>query len=118
MYTLRNKVQLIGQIGSKPEVMVTPAGKKWARFCLAAKVTYWDTAGKRTTETQWFTLVAWGKFAETVGKYLPNGKDIAIEGKLISRRYTDKQGIQRNVTEILVTDLLLLKASDQLPRRP
>jgi single-strand DNA-binding protein len=110
MYRLRNKVQLIGQIYSKPEVMITPAGKKWARLYLASKVTYWDIAGKRTTETQWFTLIAWGTLAQTPGKYLGKGKDIAIEGKLINRSYTDKQGIKRNVTEILLVNLLLLKA--------
>ncbi|AXY73367.1 single-stranded DNA-binding protein [Paraflavitalea soli] len=110
MYTLKNKVQLIGQIGSKPEARVTSTGKKWARLSLGSKVTYWNTAGKRTTEMQWHTLIAWGDLAELVKKYAVKGKNIAIEGKLINRDYIDKQGILRNVTEIILFNVELLKA--------
>lgn len=100
----------MGRVGGKPEITVTPTGKKRARLYLVSKVTYWNTAGKRTTEMQCHILIAWGALAEMAGKYLSNGKDIAVEGKLINRSYTDKQGIKSNATEILLSNLSLRKA--------
>lgn len=108
MYALRNKVQLIGHLGNEPEVKTTEKGKKWVRFSLATNETYRNAQGAKVTETQWHQLVAWGKMAEIAEKYLLKGREVAVEGKLVNRSYTDKDGIKRYTTEILVSEILLL----------
>ena len=108
MYALRNKVQLIGNLGNEPEVRVTEKGRKWVRFSMATHAIYRDAQGSKKKDTQWHNLVAWGKLAELAEKYLQKGKEIAVEGKLVNRSYMDKEGIKRYVTEIAVTDVLLL----------
>lgn len=108
MYALRNKVQLIGNLGNAPEVRTLDGGKKMARFSMATNETYRDRAGRKETETTWHHVVAWGKIAELAEKYLTKGKEIAIEGKLVNRTYNDKDGIQRYITEIVANELLLI----------
>ncbi len=108
MYALRNKVQLIGNLGNAPEVRTLDGGKKMARFSMATNETYRDRAGRKETETTWHIVVAWGKIAELAEKYLTKGKEIAIEGKLVNRTYNDKDGIQRYITEIVANELLLI----------
>lgn len=108
MYALKNKVQLIGNLGNAPEVRTTEAGKKLARFSMATNESYRNAKGEKVTETQWHTLVAWGKVAEIAEKYLAKGSEVAIEGKLISRSYNDKEGNKKYVTEVQVNELLML----------
>ena len=108
MYALRNKVQLIGHLGAAPEIKNTEGGKKYARFSVATNETYRNTKGEKVTETTWHNLVAWGKVAEIAGKFLNKGTEVAIEGKLISRSYTDKSGNKKYITEVQVNELLLL----------
>ena len=108
MNTLRNKVQLIGNLGQNPEVKELNDGKKVAKFSLATNETYRNKAGEKVTDTQWHNLVAWGKNAEIIEKYLKKGSEVAIEGKLLNRNYTDKEGVKRYVTEIQVSELLML----------
>lgn len=108
MKTLRNKVQLIGNLGKSPEVKELNGGKKVARFSIATNETYRKKSGEKVTDTQWHNLVAWGKTAEFVEKYIKKGSEVAIQGKLFNRSYTDTNGIKRYVTEIQVNDLLML----------
>ena len=108
MYTLRNKVQLIGNLGGTPDVKTTENGKKLCRFSIATNESYRNTQGEKVTETTWHQLIAWGAIAEIAEKYLDKGSEVAIEGKLINRNYTDKEGVKRFVTEIQVNELLLL----------
>lgn len=108
MNTLRNKVQLIGNLGQNPEVKELNGGKKVAKFSLATNETYKNKAGEKVTDTQWHNLVAWGKTAEIIEKYLKKGSEVAVEGKLLNRNYTDKEGVKRHVTEIQVSELLML----------
>lgn len=108
MNTLRNKVQLIGNLGQNPEVKELNGGKKVAKFSLATNETYRNKAGEKITDTQWHNLVAWGKTAEIIEKYLKKGSEVAVEGKLLNRHYTDKEGVKRYVTEIQVSELLML----------
>jgi single-strand DNA-binding protein len=110
MYALKNKVQLIGNLGNAPEVKTFESGKKMARFSVATHENYRNAKGEKVTDTQWHTLVAWGKVAEIVEKYLTKGKEVAIEGKLVNRSYNDKEGNKKYVTEIQVNELLLLGA--------
>ena len=108
MYALKNKVQLIGNLGNVPEVRNTESGKKMVRFSVATNESYRNAKGEKITETQWHNLVAWGKVADIAEKYLAKGTEVAIEGKLVNRNYTDKAGIKKYLTEIQVHELLLL----------
>lgn len=108
MYALKNKVQLIGNLGNAPEVKTTESGKTMARFSVATNESYRNANGEKVTETTWHNLVAWGKVAEIAGKYLSKGSEVAIEGKLINRNYSDKDGNKKYITEVQVNELLLL----------
>ena len=108
MNTLRNKVQLIGNLGNNPEIITLDSGKKLAKFSIATNENYKNAQGEKVTDTQWHNLVAWNKTAEIVEKYLEKGKEIAIEGKLTSRSYEDKDGAKKYITEVVVNELLLL----------
>lgn len=111
MYALKNKVQLIGHIGNAPDVRSFEGGKKWTRLSLATNETYRNAQGVRVTDTQWHNVVAYGKVAEIVEKYVVKGSEIAVEGKLVNRSYTDKEGVKKYVTEVQVSELLLLGAA-------
>lgn len=108
MNAIKNKVQLIGHLGQAPEVKMIGEGKKLANLNVATNETYKNAKGEKVTETQWHHVVAWGKLAEIAEKYLVKGSEVAIEGKLINKNYTDKQGIKRYVTEIQANELLIL----------
>jgi single-strand DNA-binding protein len=108
MNNLRNSVRLIGNLGMNPEVKEIGNDKKLARFSLATSEVYKNEDGEKVSETQWHNLIAWGSQAKIAEKYLKKGNEIAIEGKLTSRNYTDKDGIKRYVTEIVVSEILMI----------
>lgn len=108
MSTLKNQVQLIGHVGQDPEIKSFEGEKKLASLSIATKDSYKNDKGEKVEETQWHKLVAWGKTAEIIEKYVTKGKEIAIEGKLTHRSYDDKNGEKRYVTEVVVNDVLLL----------
>ncbi|WP_299109359.1 single-stranded DNA-binding protein [uncultured Winogradskyella sp.] len=108
MSTLKNKVQLIGNVGYMPEITNLENGKKIAKFSIATNESYKDSKGEKVTDTQWHTIVAWGKIAEIVEKYVGKGKEVAVEGKLTSRSYETKEGEKRYVTEVVIDEILLL----------
>jgi single-strand DNA-binding protein len=108
MYAIRNKVQLIGNLGQAPEVRTTENGKKVARFSIATHDTYRDSNGQKVSETLWHNVIAWGKLAEIAEKYLTKGREVAVVGKLVHRNYTDKNGIKRYVSEVVLNELLML----------
>jgi single-strand DNA-binding protein len=108
MNNLRNSIRLIGNLGQNPEVKETTNGKKLAKFSIATNESYRDEKGNDVKETMWHNLIVWGKQAETVEKYLKKGSEVAIEGKLSNRNYTDKEGVKRYVTEIIVNEFMVL----------
>ena len=108
MNALRNKVQLIGNLGQDPEIVNLDNGRKLAKFSLATNETYRNKKGEKVTDTQWHNVVAWGKTAEIVENYLVKGKEIAVEGKLTSRSYETQSGDKRYITEIQCNELLML----------
>ena len=108
MNTLRNKVQLIGNLGNDPEIITLESGKKLAKFSIATNESYKNAQGEKVTETQWHNVIAWNKTAEIIETYLQKGKEIAIEGKLTNRSYETKEGEKRYVTEVVVNELLML----------
>jgi single-strand DNA-binding protein len=107
MNSLRNKVQLIGNLGNDPEIITLESGKKLAKFSLATNESYKDASGQKIDKVEWHNLVAWGKTCDIIEKYLTKGKEIAIEGKLTSRSYETKEGEKRYITEVVVNELLM-----------
>ena len=108
MNTLKNKVQLIGNLGNDPEIINLESGKMLAKFFIATNESYKNAQGEKVTDTQWHNVVAWGKTASLVEKYLQKGKEIAIEGKLTTRSWEDKEGMKRYTTEVVCNELLML----------
>ena len=108
MYAIRNKVQLIGNLGQLPEIRTTENGKKLARFSIATNDTYRNANGEKVSETSWHNVIAWGKLADIAEKYLTKGREVAVVGKLVHRNYTDKNGMKRNVTEVVLNEMLML----------
>jgi len=109
MSTLRNSVKLIGNVGQVPEIKTLENGKKVARFSIATNEIYVNKEGERITQTYWHNLVAWGKTAGIIEKYVDKGREIAVEGRLTNRSYETKDGQRRYVTEVLVNEVLLLR---------
>ena len=108
MSTIRNKVQLIGNVGKDPEIVNLESGKKLAKFSVATNENYKNGNGESLTDTQWHNIVAWGKTAELVEKYVNKGKEVGVEGKLTSRNWEDEDGTKRYITEVVCNELLLL----------
>lgn len=108
MNALRNKVTLIGHLGMDPEVKQTEGGHKLAKMSIATNESYKNSKGEKVTETQWHNLIAWGKTADFIGKYLQKGNEVVVEGKLINRNYTDKSGVKKYITEIQINDLMIV----------
>lgn len=108
MSNLRNKVQLIGNLGMNPEIKTLESGKKLAKFSIATNETYKNAKGEKITDTQWHNVIAWNKTAEIAEMFLEKGKEVAIEGKLTTRSWDDEQGNKRYITEIVCSELLLL----------
>lgn len=108
MNALRNSVRLIGNLGDNPKVRKLDSGKTVANFSIATNEIYRDSKGEKQSETTWHRLVAWGKHAELMENYVKKGSEIAIEGKLTNRSYDDKNGDKHYITEILISQILLL----------
>ncbi|AYN67460.1 single-stranded DNA-binding protein [Euzebyella marina] len=108
MSTIRNYVQLIGNVGQEPTITNLDNGKKVARFSLATNENYKDSNGVKQTDTNWHTIVAWGKTAEVVEKFITKGKEVGLTGKLKTRTYTTDDGNQRYVTEVVADEILLI----------
>ncbi|MEX0315586.1 single-stranded DNA-binding protein [Flagellimonas sp.] len=108
MNSLKNKVQLIGNLGNDPEIVLMESGSKLAKFSLATNETYKNSEGEKVTDTQWHNIVAWGKTAEIAESYLEKGKEVMIEGKLVHRSYETKEGEKRYITEVKCNELLML----------
>ncbi|MCF8322053.1 MAG: single-stranded DNA-binding protein [Flavobacterium sp.] len=108
MNALRNKVQLIGHVGQDPEIKTFDGGKKVANLTIATNDSYKNDKGEKVEQTEWHRVVAWGKTAEIIEKYVTKGKEVAIEGKLTHRSYDDKNGEKRFITEVVMNELLLM----------
>jgi single-strand DNA-binding protein len=108
MKNLVNRVQLIGRLGMDAEIRTFDKDKQMARVSIATNTSYKDADGKKVEQTDWHTLVAWGKNAELAEKFFKKGKEIAIDGKLVSRTYEDKEGKKQYTTEVHINDFLLL----------
>lgn len=106
---MKNRVQLIGHVGQEPEIKNLEGGKKLANISIATNEVYYKDNGNKVEKTEWHRVTAWGKTAEIIEKYVVKGKEIAIDGKLSTRSYDDKDGNKRYITEIVANEVLLLK---------
>ena len=108
MNALKNRVQLIGNLGKDPEVKNLTSGKLKASFSLATSESYKNANGEKVDDTQWHNIVAWGKTAEVAENYLQKGSKIALEGRLIHRVYEPKEGEKKYITEVVASSLMML----------
>ena len=108
MNNLRNKVQLIGRIGQKPELQTVKGDYKVSKITLATHERVKNKEGVWIDNTQWHNVVVWGKNAELLVKMTDKGHEIALEGKIVNRNYESKSGEKRYVTEIELHEFLVL----------
>lgn len=114
MNTLRNSVKLIGRLGQDPEVKLLDKGNKVATFSLATSDTYTTKDGNKQEQTQWHSIVVWGKLAVVCEKYLKKGKEIAIDGRLAYRSWEDKNGTRHFKSEVIASDLLFVGSNGKI----
>ena len=110
MNSLKNRVTLIGNLGQDPETKTTESGKKVTHFTMATNDGYKNADGQKISETTWHNIVAWNGLADIADRYLKKGKEVAVEGRIVYRSYEDKKGATKNITEIVLNDLLLLRS--------
>ena len=111
MNSLKNRVNLIGNLGQDPETKKLENGKKVTRFTLATSDEFKNSDGQKVKETTWHNIVAWNGIAETASKFLKKGREVALEGRIVYRTYEDKKGVVKNITEIVLNDFLFLQSS-------
>lgn len=97
-----NKVILVGRLTRDPEVRTTPSGQTVAAIGLATGRTWTDKQGQKQEKTEFHNVVMWGRTAEVAGQYLVKGQEIFVEGRLESRKYTGKDGVERKTTDVIV----------------
>jgi len=100
-----NKVQLIGRLTRDPEVRTTPSGQTVATVGLATNRTWNDKSGQKQEKTEFHNIVVWGRLAEIVGQYMSKGQEAYFEGRLETRSYTGKDGVERRTTEIIAENM-------------
>ena len=104
-----NKVILIGNLGKDPEVRYAPSGSAICNITLATSRNWKDkTSGERQEETEWHRVVFFDRMAEVAGEYLKKGKSVYIEGRLKTRKWTDKEGVDKYTTEIMADRMEML----------
>jgi single-strand DNA-binding protein len=103
-----NKVILVGNLGSDPEMRYTPSGQGVCEFRVATNESWNDKNGQRQERTEWHRIVVWGKRAEVCSKYLSKGRSVYVEGRIQTRTYDDKEGNKRYITEIVAQDVQFL----------
>jgi single-strand DNA-binding protein len=109
MSSLANRVTLIGNLGQDPEVKTIESGKKVSHFTLATDENFKNADGQKIKETTWHNIVAWNGLADISGKFLKKGYEVAVEGRIVYRSYEDKKGVTKYITEIVLSDLELLR---------
>ena len=107
-----NKIMLIGNLGRDPEMTYTPSGTPLTKFSLAVNRRRKDQSGERVEETTWFNVVAWERLAETCNTYLHKGSKVYIEGRMSSRKYTNKDNVEVTAWEVVANEMEMLDPKD------
>lgn len=105
-----NKVQLTGHLGGDPEMRYTPQGAAVTNFRVASGRAWKDSSGTKHEETEWFRIVAWDKLGEICNQYLTKGTKVYVEGRLQTRKYTDRDGVERYISEVVASDMIILSS--------
>lgn len=103
-----NKVILVGNLGKDPQTRSTPNGQEVATLTVATSEKFKDKSGELQERTEWHTVVVWGKQAESCGKYLSKGRQVYVEGRLATRKWTDKEGVEKYTTEVVAENVKFL----------
>lgn len=103
-----NKVILIGNLGRDPETRYSADGAAIANVSIATTRRYKDSAGQQQEETEWHRVVFFGRLAEIAGEYLRKGRPVYVEGRLRTRKWTDKEGVEKYTTEIVAENMQML----------
>ncbi len=106
-----NKVQLIGNLTRDPELRYTPNGTAVCSFGLATNRSWKTDAGEKHDEAEFHNIVSWNKLAELCSQFLVKGRKVYVEGRLATRTWTGQDGAQRNRTEIVISDMILLDSN-------
>jgi single-strand DNA-binding protein len=108
-----NKIMLIGNLGRDPEMTYTPSGTPVTKFSVAVSRRMSDKqTGERKEETTWFSVVAWNRLAETCNQDLHKGSKVYLEGRMTSRKYTNKDGIEVTAWDVVLNDMQMLDPKD------
>lgn len=110
-----NKVILIGRLGKDPEVRYMPNGEAVCNFSVATSESWKDQSGQRQEKTEWHNITMYRKLAEIAGQYLTKGSQVYLEGKIQSRKYQGKDGIERTAYEIIVNEMKMFGGNSQAP---
>ena len=104
-----NKVSLIGNLGKDPEIRYAPSGSAICNITIAtSRVSKDKTSGEKQEQTEWHRVVMFDRLAEIAGEYLKKGKSVYIEGRLQTRKWTDKEGVEKYSTEIIAQEMTML----------
>ena len=103
-----NKVILVGNLGRDPEIRYMPSGEPVANITIATSSKYKNKSGEMVEETEWHRVTFFGKLAEIVGQYLKKGRSVYVEGRIKTRKYTDKDGIEKYATDIIGNEMQML----------
>jgi single-strand DNA-binding protein len=102
-----NRVQLTGNLGNDPEIKTSEKGWKLAKFSMATREDFVNRAGEKAQDTQWHLVSAWGKVADRIESDLKKGSFVSVEGRLVTRNYTDKNGQKKYITEVVASDVVV-----------
>ena len=108
MNNVSNSVQLIGRLGAKPEMIALDSGNKLAKLSLATNEVYKNPKGEKVVSTQWHKCIAWGKVAENMVSFLDKGQEVAVQGKITYKNYTNKDGKMVYYTEIVINEFMMV----------
>ncbi len=108
-----NKVQLTGHLGADPEMRYTAQGSAVTTFRVASNRTWKDRDGGTHEDTEWFRIVAWDKLGEICNTYLTKGTRVYVEGRLQTRKWTDRDGQDRYTTEVVAQDMIILSSRSE-----
>lgn len=119
-----NKAIIVGRLGADPELKYLESGEAVCNFTMATSESWTSKDGEKKERTEWHKVIAWGRKGEVCAKYLSKGKEVYVEGKLQTRKYIDKDDIEKYTTQIVATNVTFLgggskdatgKPSDELP---
>jgi single-strand DNA-binding protein len=110
-----NKVMIIGNVGNDPEMRFTPNGNPVTSFSVATNRLYTTTDGERKQETEWFSVVSWGRLAEQCNQFLAKGRSVYTEGRLRTRTWESEDGQRHHRIEVVANRVLFLDSQPAVP---